>query len=289
MDLRQLKCFLAVAETLHFRKAAELLNMSQPPLSAAVMSLEADLEVKLFERSTRNVRLTEAGSALKQQGTLLMQELNRIVGETKRIGEGLSGRLAIGFVGISMNLGLPKHLKEFRARYPDILISLDELPSHLLVEALLGGKLDIAFVRVLDRQSETLRSKIFAEESYFLAIPESAELARRKSVKLEHLDRESLLFFPRHFHPEIYDTWMDVFRKAKIQPEMIQEARSLQTELGLVAAGMGMALVAASVAKEAREGIVFRRLHGTIPKVKVHALWHPDRETKALKNLLRLL
>jgi len=289
MDFRQLRCFLAVAETLHFRRAAQMLHMSQPPLSAAIMSLEEALGVKLLERSTRSVKLTPAGIVLRAHGDEIMAHLARAGEETRQVGKGLAGRLSVGFVGIATSLGLAQCIRRYRAESADVLVSLEELATHKLVEGLIAGHLDIAFLRVFDSVPHPLVSQSFAEEPYWLAIPEAFELASRKRIQVQHLHGQSLLFFPRHFHPQIHDAWLSAFHRAEASPHLIQEARSLQTELALVAAGMGIALVTESVAKEAREAIVFRKLSGPAPRVKVHVAWHPDTISAARDVFLSLL
>ena len=287
MDFRQLRCFLAVAETLHFRKAAQRLRMSQPPLSATIKALEEDLGVQLLERSTRRVALTEAGVTLRRKGEVLLADLEKVIEETRRVGQGLAGRLSVGFVGIAMNLGLPAVLKRFRQQYPEVEIVLEELPSHALYQKLAEGKLDLAFARTLAGPPKDFHAQLFARENYHLALPESSPLCERKTIRLTHLDDQDLLFFPRQFHPKIHDAWMHAFHQAEIQPRLVQEARSLQTELSLVSAGIGAALVTASVAKEAREGIEFRPLRGNqLPKVNVYALWHPERSSEAMSRFI---
>jgi len=260
--------------------------MSQPPLSATIKALEEELGVQLLERSTRRVALTKAGATLSQKGAVLLADLEQILEETRRVGQGLAGRLSIGFVGIAMNLGLPTALKHFRQQYPEVHTVLEEHPSHALYQKLAEGKLDVAFVRTLSTPPKDFHAQLFAQENYYVALPESSTLCRRKSIRLNHLDNENLLFFPRQFHPQIHDAWMNAFHVAEIAPNLVQEARSLQTELALVSAGIGSALVTASVAKEAREGIEFRPLLGLVPKVNVYALWHPERTSETLMRFI---
>ncbi len=144
IDLERLRCFLAVAEERHFRRAAERLDRTQPPVSMAVKKLEESLGVQLLERSTRSVSLTPAGLALQEKGAALMEQVARTARHVQRVGNGLEGTIAMGFVGVAMTLGLPALIAQFHDQVPDVSLELDELPSQALVQRLLNGQIDLA-------------------------------------------------------------------------------------------------------------------------------------------------
>ena len=193
----------------------------------------------------------------------------------------------MGFVGVAMTLGLPALIAQFHEAMPDVSLELDELPSQALVQRLLNGQIDLAFLR--GEPPDPLDYKPFREEDYWLAIPANDPLAARKSVSLSDLNETPILFFPRAFQPAIYDEWILAFHKAGITPHFVQEIHSLGAELGLVAAGVGTALVTKSVTHQARAGVTYRPLVGDVPGVEVNVAWHPDRFSETAAQFVALL
>ena len=287
IDLERLRCFLAVAEEGHFRRAAERLERTQPPVSMAVKKLEEALGVQLLERSTRSVRLTPAGLALQDKGAALMEQVARTARHVQRVGDGLEGTIAMGFVGVAMTLGLPALIAQFHEAMPDVSLELDELPSQTLVRRLLNGQLDLAFLR--GEPPDPLDYKPFREEDYWLAIPANDPLASQKEIALSDLNQTPILFFPRAFQPDIYDEWILAFHRAGITPNFVQEIRSLGAEMGLVAAGVGTALITESVTQQSRAGVTYRPLSGDVPRVEVNVAWHPDRFSETAGQFVALL
>jgi DNA-binding transcriptional LysR family regulator len=275
MEMNRLRIFLMVAEELHFRRAAERLHMTQPPVSHAIRKLEEELDAKLFDRHNRKVELTPAGECLQKKGRVLMEHVRRVETAVKRVTLGLEGTLAIGFVGLANALGLPGLIARYHKAYPDVAMSLDEMPTQLAIEKLLTGELDLALIR--GEPEDPLDYVTFLEEPYWLALPEDHPLAQHDSIQLRDLDQEPILFFPRSFQPQIYDEWILSFKNEGIRPRFVQEIRSVGAEMGLVAAGVGIALVTETLSKQSREGVVFRTLDGRCPRVEVNIAWHPDR------------
>jgi len=287
IDLRRLRCFLAVADELHFRRAARRLGMSQPPLSAAIRSLEEDLGARLFERSTRSVRITGAGLLLKERGERLVADLEQLERQVRLAAAGHLGRLAVGFVGIATHMGLPAVLRSFSRSEPEVDLHLEELPSPALLEQVRSGRLDLGYVRGIEPPAGGLSSRAFASEPYVLAVPEGHPLQSRKLVALEDLDGEALLFFPRSFSPPIHDALLRALHEASVRPRLVQEARSLQAEMALVAAGIGACLVARSAASQPREGVSFLPLAPGLPPVSVFEVWQPESGNEVLERFLR--
>jgi DNA-binding transcriptional LysR family regulator len=289
IDLRRLRFFLAVAEELHFRRAAARLHISQPPLSAAIRGLEEDLGVVLFKRTTRRVSMTPAGRVLADEAIALFSRLRQTEELVKRVGRGEEGVLSVGFIGISTVMGLPQIVRRYREQFPSIALRLEELPSATVEAEVRAGGLDVGFLRSIDPLVPPLDGRLFVEDPYHVALPEGHRLAARKSVSLSDLDGEPLLFFPRSFQPRIHDTWITAFHTAKVTPNLIQEIRTHQTELTLVAAAMGIALVPASAAAERREGVAYRPLEADVPPVRVYAAWHRDRLSPAVARFVESL
>ena len=276
IDTRRLTLFLTVAEELHFRRAAKRLHMSQPPLSMAIRSLEEDLGVQLLERSTRNVKLTRAGTHLYEQGQRLFREMQNLEGEVQQLAAGQIGQLRLGFVGIAMWMELPLVIRDFRAAFPKVNLQLNEMPSAQVKEHVLSQNLDLGLMRAIEKPDERLSHQLIYEEPYWVAIPSMHHLAKRKRIRLSDLHNQKLLFFPRRFDPSIYDAWQRIFAQAHISPDLAQEARSVQTELALVQAEVGLCLITASATKIQREGVVYRKLTGDIPKIRVFAIWDKE-------------
>jgi DNA-binding transcriptional LysR family regulator len=289
IDFRRLRCFLVLAEELHFGRAAKRLNMTQPPLSVALRGLENELGVRLLERSTRRVRLSPAGALLKQRGEALFDELQRTTRLVRALGQGKSGSIGIGFVGVATLLGAAEAVRRYRNQEPAVVIDLQERPTAELLERLRREQLDAVFVRVLGPVDSAFSSRRFAQADYGLAIPADHPLRRRKRVSVRDLDGQQLLFFPRTLHPAVYDDWLARFEQANVRPRIVQEIRTLQTELTLVAAGMGIALIAEPVKRQLPHGVVWRKLSGPRPVVDVHVVWRKDDTSPVVAGFLSLL
>ena len=289
MNLRQLRYFSTLADELHFRRAAQRLGITQPPLSVAIKGLETELGVRLLDRTTRQVRLTPAGVTLRDEARRILTDLERTAALVRRVGEGVEGTLSIGFVGVATVLGLPELVRRFRQRAPRVILELDEQPTDELVDGIRTGRLDVAFLRVLGSPPADLAHRPFVEEGYSLAIPADHPLAQRETLAPADLHDAPLLFFPRRFHPQIHDAWLAAFHRAGAVPRLVQEARTVQTETALVGAGIGIALVARSAARAPQVGVVYRPLVGDTPTVDVRVVWRGETETPLLTRFIELL
>ncbi len=289
MNFRQLRFFSAVADELHFGRAAQRLGITQPPLSVAIKGLESALGVRLLDRTTRSVRLTPAGVTLRDEARRLLADLDRAASLVRRVGQGIEGTLSIGFVGVANLLGLPDLVRAFHQAAPKVNLELDERPTDALVDGVRTGRLDLAFLRVLDAPPPDLDQRPFVKEGYALAMPADADLAQSETLSLADLDDAPLLFFPRRFHPQIHDAWLAAFHRAGVVPRLVQEARTVQTEMALVKAGLGMALVTRSAAKTPQGGVVYRPLSGDMPAVDVRVVWRRENHTPLVSRFIRLL
>jgi DNA-binding transcriptional LysR family regulator len=286
---RRLGYFVAVAEELSFTRAARRLHMAQPPLSQQIALLEKDLGTTLFDRTHRTIRLTPAGAALLPEARRLLADLEDTERLVRRVGAGQVGRLAIGFVPSAMNGCLPDLLRGYRARCPEVELVLRELAPDLLLRAVHDGRLDtgILYHPVADRG---LAQRVLTRESLLLALPERHPAAGSPEIALSDVRDEPFVLPEQHDVPGIHAAITAAFAEAGIAPIVAQRGVWLmQTVLGLVAAGIGLALVPASVQAVRREGVVLRPLRGTRQVLELAAVWRGGLATGPLTGLLDIM
>ncbi len=274
MELRHLHYFMAVAEELHFGRAARRLHISQPPLSQQIRELEQELGVRLFERTSRSVRLTEAGSVFYQQAGQVFTQLERAVSLAQAVERGESGRLRVGFCAPAMEGTLPFGLREFGKRYPDVRLELLEARTPELLDALRRERIDVGFVRLYREQPDGLESELFFREPYLLAVPEGHRLDGAESVGLAQLDGEPLLLVPQQEHPKLYAAFLLAFENAGVQPRIVRQVAGKQTMAALTVAGEGLCFLPASMRSVARQGLRLLSIADALPQVEVFMAWH---------------
>lgn len=276
MELRHLKYFVAVAEELHFGRAAQRLHLSQPPLSQQIKSLEQELGAQLFQRSSRKVELTPAGKVLLDRARTLLALADAAAEEVGRVAAGLEGTLRLGFVTPAMDGPLSGVLAKYKQNKPGVRLELKEASSLDQLKDLRSGHLDVAVIRSKHGQDMSgLASQPFMREPYVIAMPKGHDLAGKGSLGLKELDGRSFIFFPRNQGPKLHDQIMAAFERAGAQPLISQEVLSKRTMLALVAAGLGLALVPASSARAAGHDLVFRQVDDPLPLVEADAVWSP--------------
>jgi len=285
VELRHLKYFVAVAEEGHFGRAARRLFISQPPLSRQIRDLEEEVGVLLFERGRDRVRLTDAGRQFLEGARQTLVQADRTVVLAKNAAEGKSGFLSIGYIPTG-DLGvIPKVLLPFRKRYPKIELELRSLAVTPQIEELRRERIHLGFLR-LPVHAPDLRIEPVHTESLLVALQEGHPLSRASRISLSRLASEDFLVFPRRLAPTYYDEIISFFRKAGFSPKIGHEVESLQTQLALVSAGLGFALLPASVREIRRNGVVYRDLAEPFLKVDM-AVATLDR--KPSENLQRFL
>ena len=261
MDPRLLRSFVAVAEELHFGRAAARLHVSQPPISVHVKRLEADLGVRLFERTQRRVALTAAGTELLGRARRLLDDAARTVAEVQRVARGEVGLLTIGYTSTATHVVLPDILPSFRARHPGIRIELRELRSGQQPDALRAGRIDLG-IGCGPIDAPGLVARTIATERLMAALPAEHPLAARATVAPHDLRDVPALAVRRDVEPAWADAAIAALREAGVTPPVVQETDTKVALLGLVAAGMGVALVSESLALVGRRGVVFRSIRG---------------------------
>lgn len=286
----QLTSFVAVAEELHFGRAAERLRMSQPPLSRQIQNLEKELKAQLLDRSSRAVRLTPAGRAFLQDARRLLREAENASLAVHRVIGGTSGVVRIGFTATSAYDVLGGLLEATRENLPDVEVVLRELVTRDQLELLLSGALDVGLMRPPINHAE-LRSRRLRSEPLLAALPADDPLASRgEALELTEFDGADVVMYSpseaRYFHELIVGS----FHRAGVTPRYSQYVSQVHTLLALVQAGLGAALVPSAAARLRFEGVAFRELRLPEPKpVELYLVWRRDHDNPALEAFLALL
>lgn len=260
IELRHLRYFVAVAETLHFSKAAQILGISQPPLSQQIKRLEQLLGHRLFDRTTRGVKLTLAGQLLADRARSTMEKVQDDLAQVRRLGRGEEGTLTVGFSGSVMFTELPAAIESYRRRFPKVELRLRELATSAQIAALLNGTLDLAFLRDGD-PTEGLEIGTLLEERFVAVLPDAHPLARKRSLRVRDLQKEPFVLFARRMGPLAFDRTIACCEKNGFRPNIVQDATQWPTLVRLVAAGIGVSLAPACVATVAIPGAVYRKVN----------------------------
>lgn len=288
IDLRQLRQFIAVAEELHFHRAAERLNMSQPPLTATVRRLEEEIGVELLERGNRIIRLTPAGKALLEHARLTVEQANLAIAAARDAAAGRVGTLRLTYVGSAMYGRLAERVRAFRRGFPEVRLELKETTTAAQVMALREGTSDLAVLLPPLPDASGLRMSEFDEDRFAIALPAAHALAGKADVALSDLADEPFVMWPaaegRGFHHQV----IQLCASGGFVPRVVQEAHQIHGVLALVAVEIGVSVVPASMTGFRADEIVYRPLdvpgsHFTL------CLCHRDETLKATaRNFLEM-
>ena len=263
MELRHLRYFVAVAEELHFTRAALRLSMAQPPLSQQIRALEQELCVQLFVRTRRSVALTDAGHALLERAREMLATAQALPQQLQRVARGEVGVLRIGF---SSTLPLTKVLRDVvadhRRSHPDVALNLREMHSQLQFDSLRRGELDVGLVRYNERAPEGIRLRLLRRDPLRLVVPAGHRFARRRSVAIADCRDEAFIGFPGDAGTGTGPLLKRLAAQAGFEPRIAQEAREATTQIGLVAAGLGIAVLPAPLEAVRMEGVHYVPLAG---------------------------
>jgi DNA-binding transcriptional LysR family regulator len=259
IELRHFRYFLAVAETLHFSKAAQMLGIAQPPLSQQIKRLEQLVGHRLFDRTTRGVKLTLAGQLLADRARGTIEKVQDDIAQVRRLGRGEEGTLTVGFSGSVMFSDLPAAIESYRRRYPKVELRLRELNTSAQISALLMGTLDLGFLRDGDPTKGIQISTLF-KERYVAVLPEAHALAGKRSLRVRDLQNEPFILFARRMGPLAFDRTVACCERNGFRPNIVQDAPQWPTLVRLVAAGLGVSLAPACVATVAIPGAVYREV-----------------------------
>lgn len=274
LDLRALRCFVAVAEELHFGRAAKRLHISQPPLSQTIHGLESRLGVMLFERTRRRVALTHAGSVLLVRARALLRDAEQAATAAQRASRGEIGRLSIGFILAATHRVLPETLREFRRRMPEVELNLKEMPIREQLRALTDGEIDVGFLRP-PVDTALIAAATLVREPFVVALPEGHRLAPHSSLTLQSLAAEPFVMSTPGRSP-LYTQIISACAASGFTPTITQDAAQLLTVIGLVRAGLGIAVLPQSAQTIRPEGVVLRPLRGSSMRAEMALAWRRD-------------
>jgi DNA-binding transcriptional LysR family regulator len=274
IELRALRQFVAVAEELHFGRAAVRLSMTQPPLTQAIQALEQRLSVLLFERTRRTVRLSASGAALLDAARRVLADAAALPAAVQGAARGDSGRLRLSFVSSIAYGPLPQWLRSFREAHPGVRLELREATLDVQTAAFAAAEIDAGFVlHAPGAPPAGLESQPVLDEAMWLALPEDATAAQRPRVRAADLQGLPLLAFPRAVTPTLHDAIFATQRTLGWTPDVAQEAIQMQTLVNLVSAGMGAAWVPESVTRLQRSGVVYRRVVHCKLRAQTSLVW----------------
>ncbi|GAA4429706.1 LysR family transcriptional regulator [Acidovorax lacteus] len=281
IDMRAWRQFVAVAEELHFGRAAQRLHMTQPPLTQAIANLERTLGLRLFDRTQRRVQLTPAGAALLPGARDLLQRAQQLPRQAQAVAAGEAGRLRLAFVS-TVGFGLlPPWVRSFRQRYPQVALELIEATGDVQLAALARGDIDAGLLLHAPGAAPAgLARLVVAQEPLLLALPEQHPLARAQPahapVDAAAVWDEPLVIFPRLILPSLHDAIVERYRAAGRAPQVAQEAIQMQTIVNLVSAELGIAWVPQSVRQFQRPGVVYRAAPAPAPTCETSLVWRAD-------------
>jgi LysR family transcriptional regulator, benzoate and cis,cis-muconate-responsive activator of ben and cat genes len=257
LELRQIRYFVAVARERNFTRAAERLNIAQPPLSRQIQQLEHEVGLKLIERGSRPVRLTEAGKIFYDQAVLALEHVEQMVEMTQRLAATARSRLAIGFVASTLYGYLPEAIRRYRVARPKVEITLHEMTSLEQITALKEGRIDVGFGRI-PHEDPSVDRVLMRNERLMVALPGTHPLAARTGpMRLTDFADLPLVVYPKAPRPSYADQVLALFRDRDLRPPLVHEVKELQTALGLVAAESGGSVVPASVERLRRDNVVY--------------------------------
>jgi DNA-binding transcriptional LysR family regulator len=283
MDLRNLRYFAAVADTLNFRRAADKLHIAQPALSSQIKLLEERLGVKLFDRTTRSVKLTHAGRVLRVEARSVLEAAERAEHRTRKAEQGLVGTLRLGVIAPAMNPNLAGVLREFRKHFPGVQLSIFDLTSPEQIDRLRAGELDAGLLRPPIGFPE-LESQHVEQSEQVLAIASEHRLAKKKLLQWSDFDTQPLVLVQPSMQHGYYDPFFASCQKAGATPIAAQYANDIETKLWLISAGFGMAPTTASMSLVKRPGLVFRPLPKGLPMVETVLVWRRNDDSPVLSN-----
>ena len=275
MEFRHLRYFLALAEELHYGRAAQRLAISQPPLSVAIQQLEASVGARLFDRDSKGVRLTPAGTAFRASAQALLARAEDACALAREVQAGEVGRLRLGFVGSTLFNGLSAWLQAFQAGHPKVEVVVVELNSQDQIDALLGEELDLGLVHT-DRLPPALTSTPLYSEPFLACLPAGHPLAALPEIPLTGLSDQPFILFSRKGSPDYHARIVEICRQHGFYPRLQHEGRHWLSVVSLVAQGMGVSIVPAAFQRSGIQGAVFKPLAEAIEPSAVFAAWRKD-------------
>src|SRR6266403_1260345 len=269
MELRQIRSFLSIAETLHFGRTAELIHLSQPALSLQIRALEEDVGVRLFERNRRKTTLTAAGVAFRRDAIAALSQLDQAIHRARLAANGKLGLLRIGFISTAGTEIVPSMFGQFRESNPEVEFSLRAIPTADQVKMLESGSLDVGFLRLPIGEHSALDIVTVHREPFVLVVPASHKLAKRKRVRLREVSGQDFVMYERTHASGFHDLILGMLRDARIVPNVSQTAAELSTLISLVDAHMGITILPASAVKHSVASVIACDIVDEIPMSEI--------------------
>ena len=294
IETRLLRQFIAVAEELNFNKAAIRLHMAQPPLSQAINRLEDKLGFSLFTRNKRGVKLTPAGDAFLNTAYSTLKELELGIEHARQVSQGIAGKLTVTALSIAYYESLLSTLRQFRESYPKVQLIIKEMPSSSQARAIVSGEADIAFMRKLPISAQNVESRLLLDEEIVMAMPADHPKAKEGRIDLRDFAGEDFVFTPQALGIGYHSQLIALCEAAGFYPRVAQEAAQIQTLIGLVACGFGVALVPESIAGSImRDKVLFRRINPVTaspnPAIGLYMSWNTDNQSPLMDSFISML
>ncbi|HEY1076775.1 MAG TPA: LysR family transcriptional regulator [Fontimonas sp.] len=290
MELRHLRYCVAVADARHFTRAAKLLGIGQPPLSQQIQGLERELGTPIFKRLPRGVALTDAGAAFVEDARRILRDADLATERARRVARGEIGRVRVGMINSApFHPLIPRLIREFRRQSPNVALSLEEGTTPDLATAVRAQAIDVAFVRPLLGDGQGLCVEPLLDEDLVIALPSGHPLTRRARVPLMALSIEPFVLFPRTVGAGLHDEIIGACRNAGFSPRIVQETSQVTSIVNLVAAGMGVSIVPASMQQVHSDGVSYRAIQKPTPKARLSLVFRDaDRGVPQIRGLLEL-
>src|SRR6202043_141941 len=269
MELRQIRSFLSIAQTLHFGRTAEMIHLSQPALSLQIRALEDEIGVRLFERNRRKTALTAAGIAFREEATGALLRLDQAVHNAKLAAKGKLGILRIGFISTAGNEIVPTIIRQFRELNAEVEFSLRNILTIDQIQMLEAGSLDIGFFRLPIGGHSELEVVTVHREPFVLVVPSSHKLAKKKRVRLSEVSDQDFVMYERRYAPGFHDLIFGMLGDAKIVPNVSQSAAEISTLISLVDAHMGVAILPVSAVKHSVASVIACGIADQIPMSEI--------------------
>ncbi|KGF80192.1 LysR family transcriptional regulator [Massilia sp. JS1662] len=286
-ELKQLRCFVAVATELNFRRAAARLNMTQPPLTRQIQLLEHELGVQLFERTKHSVKPTTAGQVLLVDATRLLNLAEQAATTVRRASKGETGRVRIGFTGAAGHEIVPRLLAAAKEALPDIDVVVHELISAAQIEAFAANSIDLGIMRPLGSRQK-LSSFLIDVEPLIVVLPASHPLAACAAIDLQSLNDQPFIMHSPDDGKYFHDRVMAMFWSAKVMPDFAQYIDQTHTIISMVRAGLGMSIVPASAQRFHFDQVVFRPIRDNVVSAEMIMAWRPDQRIPAVTALRQM-
>jgi DNA-binding transcriptional LysR family regulator len=286
MELRHLRSFLALADELHFGRAAERVNIAQPALSRHIQQLESDIGVALVKRSSREVKLTPAGVVLRDRMRSQLDGITSAVAETRAVGAGWRGQLCVGFITNMSYVLLPRVLERLRQEVPDAIFNLREASVDDAERGVCEDRFDLALTR-LPINDQSLMQRVLHQERLMLALPKGHRLAERSELAFTDVAEEPFVMCRRHYRAPPQHLILQLCEEAGFRPRVVQEVEGKTLMMELVAGGMGLTVVPESSSYSGHEGLIYRPIRDVVAPIHIVAIWRSENRNPLRSIFLR--